>query len=118
MTDREPLSYRSGFVARPEMKQTPNGQVFTFGLGMPHNYDNGSDITFLTVEVWNEDLIPVAQRSLTKGARVAVEGYMKTREHNDRVYTSLRATRIGMVDYLRKDASAAGAAYSDEDFPF
>lgn len=121
MSDRDRLVYRHGFLARPEVKQTPKGRVLTFGLGMPHNYDNGSDTTFVDVDVWNEEVIEFVS-GLQKGARIAVEGYAKTREHNGKTYNSISATRVGKVEYFRRNTSAHPAPvvreYEDDELPF
>ena len=121
MSDRDKLVYRHGFLARPEVKQTPRGRVLTFGLGMPHNYDQGAEVTFVDVDVWNEDVIEGVS-SLSKGARIAVEGYVKTREHNGKTYTTISATRVGSVDYFKRSSKQAETPvvrdYEDEDLPF
>lgn len=121
MSDRDRLVYRHGFLARPEVKQTPKGRVLTFGLGMPHNYDDGAEVTFVDVDVWNEDVIESVSE-LRKGARIAVEGYAKTREHNGKTYHSISATRVGSVDYFKRNNAQKQAPvisdYDDEELPF
>lgn len=121
MSDRDRLVYRNGFLARPEVKQTPKGRVLTFGLGMPHNYDEGAEVTFVDVDVWNEDVIESVS-GLKRGARIAVEGYAKSREHNGKTYHSISATRVGVIDYFRRNNSAQAQSvvsdYDDEELPF
>lgn len=109
--DKTPLSYTNGFVARPELKDTPKGEVFTFGLGRAESYDDGADVKWLSVEVWNPGLIAAIKDEVVKGTKVAVEGYLVKREVGDKVYTSLRATRVGRIEFFKKaDATDAPAA--------
>ena len=45
--------------------------------------------------------------AIYKGAKVAVEGYTSVREYQGKAYHNIVASRVGIVEWLKADGSAA-----------
>jgi single-stranded DNA-binding protein len=98
------------------LKETPKGNVLEFGLAVTGGYGEDAPTHWYDVAVWNEGLIESAKREVLKGSKVAVEGFFSEREYNGKVYNKISATRIGIVEWLRRSprTAAAGAAATSE----
>ena len=124
MPDYEPLTQKVGVLGRaPEFKDTSKGRVMKFSLAVPKQYAPGAESTeWVSVAVWNEDLQTAIGDELYKGAKVAVEGNLKTRTADGRTYTDLTAFRVGLVAWIAKKGTskAAGkiAPVEDDDSEF
>jgi len=118
MPDYEPLTQKVGVLGRaPEFKDTSKGRVMKFSLAVPKQYAPGAESTeWVSVAVWNEDLQTAIGDELYKGAKVAVEGNLKTRTADGRTYTDLTAFRVGLVAWIaRSGQKATGKAATEGD---
>lgn len=109
------LVYTHGFVARPEVKETPKGKVFTFGLGRAQSYEEDAPVTWINVEVWNEDLQAALIPTLDKGNKVAVVGFLKENEYQGKTYRTIRATQVGLVNFVKRGTPVAAGSASSSD---
>jgi single-stranded DNA-binding protein len=98
--------------ATPETKETSKGKIVTFRLAVQTGYpeskgEKGPDPIWYDVAVFKEALQPVILESIYKGAKVAVEGYTSVREYQGKAYHNIVASRVGIVEWLKADGSAA-----------
>jgi single-strand DNA-binding protein len=96
----------------PKQKAAGNsGKTVTeFTLAVTTGYGDDAKPTWYDVSVWNEGLQESVKSELYKGAKVAVEGFYSVREYNGVHYPQLRATRVGLIDWLQKTAGTGSAS--------
>lgn len=116
MSQYPDLVQKVGVVGRnPESKPTSKGDIVKFSLAVPKQYGNEPDSTeWLDVAVFNEDLQPKVLDEVYKGARVAVEGNLKSREVNGKTFNDFIALRVGLVAWISKGGSKKPAPDGDD----
>jgi len=120
----------------PEVRQVGGKKVVNLSLAVSERWKNANGETqtrteWVKVVVWNEKIADVAERYLSKGSKVYVEGQLQTRKWTDKdgveKYTTeivLRRFRGELVmlgdkgDAQPKAAAKASSMDLDDEIPF
>lgn len=99
----------------PKVRQTSAGDVMELSMAVTTKYGDRESGTeeetqWFDVSIWNEGLQQTAKREATKGTTIAVIGALSKREHEGRTYLKVRADRLGLVEWMARSKSAAGAS--------
>lgn len=114
MPEKKKLTQLVGRVGKdPVAKQAGENNIVEFSIAVSNSYDDG-DSTWYQIAVFNENLKKPVQASVFKGATVAVEGSIKSREVQGKVYHNVTAYKVGVVSWVKRDASAGG----NDNLPF
>lgn len=114
MPDKKKLTQILGRVGKdPIIKETPKGELVEFSVAVSNSYDAG-DTTWYQIAVFNDALRGPVKESVFKGATVAIEGNLSTREVQGKVYYNVTAFKVGIVDYIKRD----GSGTASNDVPF
>lgn len=104
-TNNDPVYGLVGVVGKDPKQKTVGAQARTvteFSLAVTTGYGDDNKPTWYDVSVWNEGLQESVKAELYKGAKVAVEGFYTVREYNGNQYPQLRASRVGLIEWLAK----------------
>ena len=109
--------------ADPEMKYTPQGSAvttFSVASGRAWKDTNGQkreETEWFRCVAWDK-LAEICNQYLSKGARMYVEGRLKTRKYTDRDGIERYITEVVMIDMIMLDgrSGAAGQGHDDEIF--
>jgi single-strand DNA-binding protein len=97
----------------PQLRTTPVGQqVATFSMATNRTWSDKSgakkeDVQFHNIVVWGRQA-EIAQRFLTKGGMVLIEGRLKSRDWTDKQGGKRRTTEI-VAEFMQLGPRAAGA---------
>ena len=105
------LTHLIGIVGQnPTTEQAGTyGDVVKFSIAVSTGFTDESETIWYDVAVWKEGLQESVLANIYKGAKVAVTGYVKSREYNDKTYYSISGSRIGLIEYLVPGQSLAVA---------
>lgn len=114
------LVHKVGTVGRnPERKDTSAGEIVKFSLAVNKQYGEGADNTeWIDVAVWKPELGESVMQEVYKGAKVAVEGNLKSREVEGKTYWDFSAFRVGLVAWITKSGATKKRDFDDKDIPF
>lgn len=101
----------------PESKQVGGHTVVKISVAFDKFKPDadGNKSNFLDVDLWGKSGEYIANYG-GKGRLVAVSGRLESRKHDDKVYWTLKADNVSLLDRPKDDAPAA--AKSDEYDPF
>lgn len=115
MAEKKTLVQVVGRVGKdPVVKQAGENTIVEFSVAVSNSYDDG-DTTWYQIAVFNDALRGPVKDNVFKGATVAVEGSIKSRESGGKVYHNVTAYKVGVVSWIKRDGSGAG---SDKAMPF
>lgn len=125
----DPVFRIHGNVGRdPERKPTSAGELVTFSIACNRTYARDAETVWFNVAVWKPELQDIVMEAVAKGAKVAVEGFLRKRKYeakdgSERVSLDLSATRVGLIDWFRTeqardDGPVVDVNYEDDDLPF
>lgn len=106
------ITIAGGIGRDAELRTTQNGdKVAGFSVAVYDGVGQNKGTLWFDVSIWGKRAEALAQY-LTKGSRVAVSGDLGRREHDGKVYLTVRANEVTLLGGgKRDDAGASGDGY-------
>ena len=106
------ITIAGGIGRDAELRTTQNGdKVAGFSVAVDDGVGQNKGTLWFDVSIWGKRAETLAQY-LTKGSRVAVSGDLGRREHDGKVYLTVRANEVTLLGGgKRDDAGASGDGY-------
>ena len=117
----------------PEVRQVGGKKVVNLSLAVSERW-KGADgerqerTEWIKVVIWNEKIAEVAERYLTKGSKVYIEGQLQTRKWTDKdgqdryttevVLQRFRGELVMLGDKGERQGAVKAAADLDDEIPF
>ena len=106
------ITIAGGIGRDAELRTTQNGdKVAGFSVAVDDGVGQNKGTLWFDVSIWGKRAEALAQY-LTKGSRVAVSGDLGRREHDGKVYLTVRANEVTLLGGgKRDDAGTSGDGY-------